>query len=123
MLWASWTTAGPFLLLVCAIIAWWLTEYVRDLAAHFYGLKFRPLIYRQFSDLNCRPKTHQLNAIVFVGCIFFCWAVNPSLARDSFYRFVQISSSTVVLLNSDTYIGTNATMIFTGAAVLWWVNL
>ncbi|KAI6265346.1 hypothetical protein MCOR28_006475 [Pyricularia oryzae] len=91
MLWASWTTAGPFLLLVCAIIAWWLTE----------------------------PKTHQLNAIVFVGCIFFCWAVNPSLARDSFYRFVQISSSTVVLLNSDTYIGTNATMIFTGAAVLW----
>lgn len=91
MLWASWTTAGPFLLLVCAIIAWWLTE----------------------------PKTLQLNAVVFVGCIFFFWAVNPSLARDSFYRFVQIASSTVVLLNSDTYISTNATMIFTGAAVLW----
>ncbi|KAL8393574.1 hypothetical protein RB595_003354 [Gaeumannomyces hyphopodioides] len=95
MLWLSWTTAGPSLLLLCAILAWWYTE----------------------------PKTTQLNSIVLVGCFFFFWAVNPELARDIPVNVFQYCASTVLLLRLDSFlagfVASNARMLFTGAAVVW----
>ncbi|KAL8284780.1 hypothetical protein RB600_009280 [Gaeumannomyces tritici] len=95
MLWLSWTTAGPSLLLLCVILAWWYTE----------------------------PKTAQLNSIVLVGCFFFFGAVNPELARAIPVNVFQYCASTLLLLQLDSFlagfVASNARMLFTGAAVVW----
>ncbi|KLU88024.1 hypothetical protein MAPG_07011 [Magnaporthiopsis poae ATCC 64411] len=95
MLWLSWTTAGPSLLLLCAIVAWWFTE----------------------------PKTAQLNFIVLVGCFFFFWAVDPQLARDVPVNAFHYCAGTLRLLKVDSFlagfVASNARMLFTGAAVVW----
>lgn len=91
MLWASWTTLVPTLLVSCAVLSWWFSE----------------------------PKTVHLNLIVAIGCILFCWAVAPELTRDfpaSLYAYLRTA---IHEYQFDRVLLRNATMIVTSAALLW----
>jgi hypothetical protein len=93
MLWAPWT-AVPTFLFVCALLAWWLIE----------------------------PKTTHLNLIVAVGCALFYWAIAPEVAQSTPARIYQLFIATATFLRLDALVLYHASMLLTGAAVLWYVH-
>ena len=93
MSWPSSQTLLPTVLVVCAALAWWFTE----------------------------PKTAHLNLIVAIGFGLFFWAVAPGLAREVSANIYAYCMTTITQSSLDTFVADNATMLLTGAAVVWYV--
>ncbi|EON98315.1 putative fibronectin type iii domain-containing protein [Phaeoacremonium minimum UCRPA7] len=91
MSWPSSQTLLPTVLVVCAALAWWFTE----------------------------PKTAHLNLIVSIGFGLFFWAVAPGLAREVSANIYAYCMTTITQSSLDTFVADNATMLLTGAAVVW----